>query len=152
MDIERIQTLVQLMVDNDLAEIAIRSGEEHIRLRRGTTRVAVTPAPAAVVAAPAAEVPAVPPPAPPPAPAPAEDLVAITSPMVGTFYAAPSPDSPPYVSVGKEIGEDTVVCIVEAMKVMNEIKAEVRGTIARILVNNGQAVEYGQPLFMVKKT
>ncbi|MCG3179067.1 MAG: hypothetical protein BIFFINMI_01398 [Phycisphaerae bacterium] len=79
-----------------------------------------------------------------------DDLVAITSPMVGTFYAAPSPDDPPFIKTGDNVDEETVVCIVEAMKVMNEIKAEVRGTIAKILVNNGEAVEYGQPVFMVK--
>jgi acetyl-CoA carboxylase biotin carboxyl carrier protein len=146
-DIERTQALVQLMVDNDLTEIDIRSGEEQVSLKRGLSGATVvqTVPPAVAVAAPATASPATPPP-------PADDLVAIPSPMVGTFYAAPSPDSASYVSIGSEIAEDTVVCIVEAMKVMNEIKAELRGTIAKILVNNGQAVEYGQPLFMVKKS
>lgn len=85
--------------------------------------------------------------------APAEDpnLSTITSPMVGTFYAAASPDSPSFVKVGQKTDADTVVCIIEAMKVMNEIQAELSGTIVECLVENGQAVEYGQPLFKVKK-
>ncbi len=77
-------------------------------------------------------------------------MVAIKSPMVGTFYAAPNPDSDAYVAVGTVVGDDTVVCIIEAMKVFNEIRAETAGTIARILVTNGQVVEFGQALFMVK--
>jgi acetyl-CoA carboxylase biotin carboxyl carrier protein len=78
------------------------------------------------------------------------NLHKITSPMVGTFYAAPSPDAPPYVKVGDKVKEDTVVCIVEAMKLFNEIEAEVKGEIVEVLVENGQLVEYGQPLFLVK--
>ena len=81
---------------------------------------------------------------------PASNLREITSPMVGTFYAAPSPDSPPYVTVGQEVTEDTVVCIIEAMKVMNEIKAEVRGVIAETVADSGKPVQFGQPLFRVK--
>lgn len=81
---------------------------------------------------------------------PASTLREITSPMVGTFYAAPSPDSPNYVSVGQEVTEDTVVCIIEAMKVMNEIKAEVRGVIAEVVADSGKPVQFGQPLFRVK--
>ena len=77
-------------------------------------------------------------------------LVAIESPMVGTFYSAPNPDTPAFVSVGSAIGPDSVVCLIEAMKVFNEIKAEVNGTIERILVNNGDAVEFGQKLFLVR--
>jgi acetyl-CoA carboxylase biotin carboxyl carrier protein len=147
MDIERIKELVKLMADNDLSEIHIHSGEERICLKRPGANapavIAAAPmaAPAAAPAAPAAAAPV----------APADDLVPICSPMVGTFYAASSPDSPPFISIGSEVAEDTVICIVEAMKVMNEIKAELGGTVAKILVNNGQAVEFGQPLFLVKK-
>jgi acetyl-CoA carboxylase biotin carboxyl carrier protein len=79
-----------------------------------------------------------------------ENLHKITSPMVGTFYAAPSPDAPPYVKVGDKVQKDTVVCIIEAMKLFNEIEAEVNGEIVEVLVQNGQLVEYGQPLFLVK--
>ena len=80
----------------------------------------------------------------------AATLREITSPMVGTFYSAPSPESPAYVSVGQEVSEDSVVCIIEAMKVMNEIKAESRGTIAEIVAENAKPVQFGQPLFRVK--
>ncbi len=83
-------------------------------------------------------------------PAPSLALREITSPMVGTFYSAASPESPAYVTVGQEVSEDTVVCIIEAMKVMNEIKAECRGTIAEIVAENGKPVQFGQPLFRVK--
>jgi len=86
----------------------------------------------------------------PSAPQPDEDLVEIKSPIVGTFYVTPSPDSEPYVELGSAVRPQTVVCIIEAMKVMNEIKAEASGTIAEILVTNGQAVEYGQVLYRVK--
>jgi acetyl-CoA carboxylase biotin carboxyl carrier protein len=79
-----------------------------------------------------------------------ENLHKITSPMVGTFYAAPSPDAPPYVKVGDKVKTDTIVCIIEAMKLFNEIEAEVNGEIVEVLVENGQLVEYGQPLFLVK--
>jgi acetyl-CoA carboxylase biotin carboxyl carrier protein len=81
---------------------------------------------------------------------PAEDVKYITSPMVGTFYRAPSPEAPPYVEIGKAVEEDTVVCIVEAMKVMNEIKAEVKGVIIEVLADNSKPVEFGQKLFVVK--
>jgi acetyl-CoA carboxylase biotin carboxyl carrier protein len=83
-------------------------------------------------------------------PSPSLALREITSPMVGTFYSAASPESPSYVTVGQEVSEDTVVCIIEAMKVMNEIKAECRGTIAEIVAENGKPVQFGQPLFRVK--
>jgi acetyl-CoA carboxylase biotin carboxyl carrier protein len=82
--------------------------------------------------------------------APDDDRITITSPIVGTFYSAPAPDKPPYVKAGDSVDEDTVICIVEAMKVMNEIKAEVRGTVVRVLVENATSVEYGQPLFEIK--
>jgi acetyl-CoA carboxylase biotin carboxyl carrier protein len=102
----------------------------------------------APVAAPAAA----PAPSAAPAAAPASDegLVAIESPMVGTYYASPSPDKPPFVSVGGQVGPNSVVCLVEAMKIFNEIKAERSGTIVKVLVQSGQAVEFGQPLFMIK--
>jgi acetyl-CoA carboxylase biotin carboxyl carrier protein len=89
-----------------------------------------------------------------PAAAPAETPVngeKITSPMVGTFYRSPAPDADPYVEIGARVEEDSVLCIIEAMKVMNEIKAEIRGTIVEILVENGEPVEFGQPLFVIKK-
>ena len=149
MDIDEIRELVRLMVDNDLAELDVSDGENKIKLKRGADGEPV------IVAAPG--------PLAPPAPAPvagqagnakpaavAEELIEIKSPMVGTFYDAASPDSEPYVSVASGVGADTVVCIVEAMKVMNEIKADCIGTIAEICVKNAQPVEYGQVLFRVK--
>ena len=85
-------------------------------------------------------------------PEPPENVEVITSPMVGTFYRAPAPDAKPFVEVGDEVGEDTVVCILEAMKVMNELKSGARGRVAAILVENGQPVEYDQPLFHIRKS
>ncbi|HJQ31525.1 MAG TPA: acetyl-CoA carboxylase biotin carboxyl carrier protein, partial [Pyrinomonadaceae bacterium] len=111
---------------------------------------AATPSAPAAGAQPAAEIG----PAPPPEPVKdelEEDYNLITSPIVGTFYRSPSPTADPFVKVGSQVEPDTVVCIIEAMKLMNEIQAETRGTIAKILVENGQPVEYGQPLFAVKK-
>jgi len=141
--VEEVRQLVQLMVDHELSEVDITDGARKILLKR---RAAVPPAP---VAAPAAPAPAAPSPPAAPEPAP-EELIEIKSPMVGTFYAAPSPDSDPYVAVGYEVDEDTVVCIVEAMKVMNEVRAECSWTIAEICIKNAQQVEYGQVLFRVR--
>lgn len=144
MDIEDIKQLVQLMVDNDLSELDVSDGERRISLKRGPTGLPVVAAGAMpAVAAPGAPAPAGP-------VAPAEVLLEIKSPMVGTFYAAPSPDSEPYVSVGAAVSDDMVVCVVEAMKVMNEIKAECAGTIVEVCVKSTQPVEYGQVLFRVR--
>ena len=155
-DIKKIKEIVEMMVANDLVEVEIIDGDNKILLKRPQPpQATVTHLPVMAPAMPPAAY-AVPTAAPSPAPAPApvsaaeEDLVDIKSPIVGTFYAAPSPDSEPYVKVGSDVNTETVVCIVEAMKVMNEIKAETTGTIAKIMVANGQAVEYGQVLFKVK--
>ena len=148
MDIEKIRELVEMMDVNDLTEIKIVDGETKIELKRGST---VISAPAAVVAAPAVAPAAAPAPAPAPvADAVDENLQEVTSPIVGTFYSAPAPDAAPFVKVGDQVTPDTVVCIVEAMKVMNEVKAEVSGTIKKILVENAQAVEFGQAMFLVE--
>jgi acetyl-CoA carboxylase biotin carboxyl carrier protein len=152
-DIRKLKELVRLMQTSDLTELDLRDKEEQVTIRRATAQAApqvVHAAPAMVhhaapVAAPAAPAPA--------AAAPASEdagLVAIESPMVGTFYAAAGPDKPAFAAVGAQIGPDSVVCLVEAMKIFNEIKAERSGTIAKILVKSGQAVEFGQPLFMIK--
>jgi len=150
-DVRKIRRLVALMNEHDLSEIDLRQGDTRIKLRRGAEPVITTPVPRSAPAA--AGTPAVPPvaaaAAPSPAPAEDEHLKQITSPMVGTFYAAPDPDSPPYVKVGDHIGPDTTVCIVEAMKVFNQIPAEVAGKIVAVLVENGEPVEFGQPLFKV---
>jgi acetyl-CoA carboxylase biotin carboxyl carrier protein len=147
MDIEHIKNLIQLMVENDLSRLELREGETHILLRRGHPPVVSAPAVGPIV--PAAPVVAAPPAEPgAPPPAEAEELF-IRSPMVGTFYAAPDPESPPFIKVGDPVNQETVVCLVEAMKVFNEIKAEVAGRIMRVLVNNAEAVEFDQPLFAV---
>jgi acetyl-CoA carboxylase biotin carboxyl carrier protein len=147
MNIDEIRQLVQLMVDNDLDELDITEGENKIKLRRNASGQVVAVAPAAAVPAVAAAAPAA---APAEAPPAEEELLDIKSPMVGTFYAASSPDADAYVTVGSKVGEDTVVCIVEAMKVMNEVKAECAGEIVELRVKNAEPVEYGQVLFRVR--
>ena len=147
MELEEIRRVIDLMRENDLAEFELEQEGLRIRIRRGPETVVQANG---VYQAPAA--PGV------PAPddngsaaAPPDDgSVEIVSPIVGTFYRAPSPDSPPYVDLGSQIDAESVVCIVEAMKVMNEIKSEVRGSIVEILVENGAPVEFGQPLFRVR--
>jgi acetyl-CoA carboxylase biotin carboxyl carrier protein len=156
-DIRKLKELVRLMVENDLTELDLRDSEEQVTVRRPNANL---PPPA--IAAPVQMY--HPPQAAPPAAAahaaasPAASartdsdagLHRIESPMVGTFYAAGNPDSPPFVSVGTAISPDKTVCIIEAMKIFNEIKAECAGTIERVLVKNGEAVEFGQALFLVK--
>lgn len=143
-----VQNLMEMMSAHEVTEIDIKDGVRKISLKRGGLVVPMMSAPvaapmhyAAPATAPAAEA---------KESAPAEKFIEITSPMVGTFYAAPSPDSEPFVETGTKINPNTVVCIVEAMKVMNEIKAEVSGTIVEICVKNAEAVEYGQVMFRVK--
>ena len=152
-DLRKIRRLVELMKEHDLGEIDLRQGDTRIQLRRGGGMVQAGGASAAVFSAPqvvAAEgAKPQPPPAPASPPAEAEQLAVIKSPMVGTFYAAPDPDSPPYAKVGDHVGPETTVCIVEAMKVFNQIPAEVSGKIVSVLVENGEPVEFGQPLFKV---
>jgi len=153
MEINEIKKVVKLMKDNDLSEFALEEENFKLQLKRGgdtvtqvvsAPQMVAAPAVAPAAAAPAAAAPVA------EAPAAADDgLIEITSPMVGTFYSSPSPDTDAFASVGTEIGEDSVVCIVEAMKVMNEIKAEVKGTIKKILVDNATPVQFGQPLFLV---
>ena len=138
------------MRKNDLSVFKMEKEGFKITLKKGTDfqPVITTAAPVAL----AAPVAAAPVSAPAAAPAPKEpsNLIEITSPMVGTFYSAPSPDSPAYVTVGQDVSEDTVVCLIEAMKVMNEIKAETRGVVAEIVAENGKPVQFGQVLFRLK--
>ena len=145
-DIEAIKDLVRLMVENELSELDVSDGDNKIRLRRGPGGevVALTPA-AAVQMVPAAALEAAPAPAPP-----VEELLEITSPMVGTFYTSAGPDSDAFAAVGTSVGPDSVVCIVEAMKVMNEIKAECAGEIVEVCVTDTDPVEFGQVLFRVR--
>lgn len=148
MNLELIEKLIQLLENSSLNQLEVEQEGFRVSLQKqaagGVFSTLYPPAPtAAAPAAPAAES------LPPSLPTP-ETGKAIEAPMVGTFYRAPSPDAPSYVDVGSSVSEDTVVCILEAMKVMNEIKAGVRGTIDKVMVENGQPVEYGQPLFTVK--
>ncbi len=154
MDLKEIKQVLKLMDTHGLTEFRLEREDEKILLRRqGNEMIAAplgtvvqTPAPQAVITTPAA---------PEGEAAPEEkkaddSLQVITSPMVGTFYISSSPESEPYASVGDTVGSDTTVCIVEAMKIMNEIKAEISGTIEQICVQNGQPVEFGQELFKVR--
>ena len=148
-DIRKLKELVRLMVENDLSELDLKDKEETVTVKRGGSGgapvvyaapvVAAAPVAAtAPVAAPAAAVAAVP------------ALPAIESPMVGTFYLSAGPDKPAFVSVGSTVGPDTTVCLIEAMKIFNEIKAEASGTVEAVLVKSGQPVEFGQPLFRIR--
>ncbi len=139
------------MRKNSVSEFELEKQDFKIRLKRGTNGGAATTyeeAPAVTYIQPAAVIPAAP--APTPAPVPATNEVDIKSPMIGTFYRAPSPESAPYVEVGAEVNPETVVCIIEAMKVMNEIKAEAKGVVTQVLVENAKPVEFGQPLFKIR--
>lgn len=153
-DLEQVQRLIEMMEKNGLTEISLRRGDEYWRLRRGATVSPSTAPPLPVVPpvpSPVVPQPAVGAPAPPTAPASKDDgLLVIKSPTVGTFYAAQSPEDPPFVTVGSKVSPQTTVCLIEAMKVFNPIPAEVTGTIEAILVKNGDAVEFGQPLFKVR--
>lgn len=151
-DVRKVRRFVELMKEHELAEIDLRDGERRIRLRSGCD---VPPShsgfPAHAAAAPSATPGpgATSPPASDAASA-ASDALFVTSPMVGTFYTAANPDAAPFVKIGDQVGKDTVVCIIEAMKVFNEVPAEVNGKITSMLVENGDPVEYGQKLFRVE--
>jgi acetyl-CoA carboxylase biotin carboxyl carrier protein len=142
------------MKKSDLSEFEIQDQDFKLRIKRDLPGRAPIAAPAAPVAAAPAPVAAPAPAAAAPAPAaPAAadpSIKLVTSPMVGTYYATPSPENPPFVTVGSPIKADSVVCIIEAMKVMNEIQSEISGTVVECLVANGTSVEFGQPLFRVK--
>jgi acetyl-CoA carboxylase biotin carboxyl carrier protein len=161
MDVALLERMIKLMAANDLNTVDVRDGDKRVILKRGSVFVAPNVSSGAYAPAPqptmapqaggahgltsaAASGSAAP---------PADDtagLVAIKSPMVGTFYSAASPDAKPFVSVGSRVDDDTDVCIIEAMKVFNNIKAETRGTIQKVMVSNGETVEFGQVLFLVK--
>jgi acetyl-CoA carboxylase biotin carboxyl carrier protein len=160
-DLEFLERLIQAIDESSLDSIEIERGGTRVRLAKTPPTVQG----AAVAPAPVAPAPAAPPPPaaadPAPSAGPAEteeaepdvaasNLVEVTSPMVGTFYRAPAPDAPPYVDKGSTISEGDTLCIIEAMKLMNELEAEVSGTIREILVENAQPVEYGQVLFRVE--
>ena len=145
-NIDEIKELMALLEDSSLAVLEVEQGDCKVRLKKPAATVAAV-APAAVPAAAPAPAAA---PVPAPAAAPAESGKTINAPIVGVFYAAPSPDAEPYVSVGKKVKKGDVVCIIEAMKCMNEIQAEEDGEITAVLATNGELVEYGQPLFSIQ--
>ena len=165
-DIRKLKELVRLMVENDLSELDMKDQAETVTIKRGPAGGTVVNHQPVIYQGAGASAPHSAPPtraiAAAADEAPESDngtvtaapdtagLVAIESPMVGTFYSSPNPDAGPFISVGTSIGPDSVVCLIEAMKVFNEIKAETTGTIERILVNNGEAVEFGQKLFLVR--
>ena len=151
MDIRKVKKLIELLEESGIGEIEIKEGEESVRISRGVSGIPAGPASYA-----APPVPAAAPPAAAPAPTPeaggaAEEAAGhiVRSPMVGTFYRSPSPSSPAFVEAGKTVKPGDVLCIVEAMKMMNQIEADVAGTIEKVLVENGEPVEFDQPLFSI---
>ncbi len=154
MELKDIKAIIDLMKKNSITEFELEEKDSKLRLKRGLNGgVPVAPSEEAVPMMPmAAPVPMTPVAAPMPVAAPVVNTgeIDIKSPMIGTFYRSPSPESASYVEIGSEVNPETVVCIIEAMKVMNEIKAEVKGVVTQTLVENGKPVEFGQPLFKVR--
>jgi acetyl-CoA carboxylase biotin carboxyl carrier protein len=153
MDLRKLKTLIDLVSESNVSELEITEAEGKVRIVKsaGTVVQQYVPAPAAapVAGAPASAAPAAM--AELPAPAPAEPAGhVVKSPMVGTFYRAASPGAKPFVEIGSQVKEGETICIIEAMKILNEIEADKTGTVTRILGENGQAVEYGQPLFVIE--
>jgi acetyl-CoA carboxylase biotin carboxyl carrier protein len=151
MNLDEIKSILQLMEANKLVEFEYEDDGRRLKLRRAEDRVLTTAVPVAVPSAvPMAAVAAPAAPASGPDARPA-NVIEFKSPLVGTFYRSAKPDSDPFVNVGEEVGPEKVLCIIEAMKVMNEIKAEMSGVVREILVKNGQAVEFGEPMFLLEK-
>lgn len=165
MTVDEIKELIHVVNDSGIAELEVQRGDSRVRIRRSVLppaqEIVLSPAPAAVVAAPPPGQPVLSPtpgavqaslPAgsAPPEPAPADNAVFVKSPIVGTYYDATSPGSPPFVKVGDRVSPGQVLCIIESMKLMNEIEAEISGTILSKLVENGRPVEYGEALFAVQ--
>jgi acetyl-CoA carboxylase biotin carboxyl carrier protein len=151
MDLRKLKKLIDLVQESGIAELEITEGEEKVKIVRGGVVTVSAVAPSVVPAAPEARAAA---PAAAASPAPAESAAGqeghvVKAPMVGTFYRSPSPDAKPFVEVGQPIKEGDTICIIEAMKLMNEIEADAAGVVKAILVENGQPVEYGQPLFIL---
>ena len=144
MDLRKLKKLIDLVQESGIAELEITEGEEKVKIVKGgavsvsaAPTAALLPAPAVAPAAAAAE------------PEPVQEGHLVKAPMVGTFYRSPSPDAKPFVEVGQAVKEGDTICIIEAMKLMNEIEADASGVVKAILVENGQPVEYGQPLFIL---
>ena len=154
MDIRKIKKLIELLEESGIAEIEIKEGEESLRISRdGSSASPVVMQAPAPVAAPAAPAPAAPAPAAAPSEPAESELPAghtVNSPMVGTFFRAPSPSTPVFVEVGQTVSVGDTLCIIEAMKMFNQIEADKSGTVKAILVENGEPVEFGQPLFVIE--
>jgi acetyl-CoA carboxylase biotin carboxyl carrier protein len=150
MDIRKVKKLIELLEESGIAEIEISEGEESVRISRYPTGTGMMPAvqappPQYLSGPPAAQTPAATAP-----PAPASNEHTVTAPMVGTFYSAPAPGAKPFVDIGSEVREGDVLCIIEAMKMMNQIESDKGGRVAAVLVKNGEPVEFGQPLFIIE--
>jgi acetyl-CoA carboxylase biotin carboxyl carrier protein len=152
MDLRKIKTLIELLEQSGIAELEVKEGEESVRIARHSPAAPqhmmtyAPPLPAPPAPAPAAAAPAA---APGPAKPAASKGHAVKSPMVGTFYRAPSPGAKPFVEVGQTVKQGQTLCIIEAMKMLNQIEADASGVISEILIDNGQAVQFDQPLFMI---
>ena len=154
MDIRKVKKLIELLEESGISEIEISEGEESVRISRypkpGTVTTTVAPAAAAAAPPPASAVPAA-------ATAPAESAAPplrgqqVTAPMVGTFYSGPAPGAKPFVEIGTEVKPGDTLCVIEAMKMMNQIESEFAGRVVSILVENGSPVEFGQPLFVIEE-
>ena len=150
MDLRKLKKLIDLVEESGIAEIEVTEGEEKVRITRATAAQPVFAAPAAIAPVAAAPVAAAPASAVSAAPAVRDLSNAQKSPMVGTFYRAPGPNAPAFVEIGQQVKAGDTLCIIEAMKLMNEIEAEKSGVIKEILVDNGTPVEYGEPLFIIE--
>jgi acetyl-CoA carboxylase biotin carboxyl carrier protein len=142
MDLRKLKTLIDLVSESNISELEITEADGKVRIVKAEPPTAMAALPAQPIAALA--------PAPAAAAAPVEPGHTVKSPMVGTFYRSPSPDAKAFVEVGQTIKEGEPICIIEAMKIMNEIEADKSGTVTRVLCENGQAVEFGQPLFVIE--
>ena len=159
MNLRELKELIEFLIEKDIAEFELERGDVKVRIKRGaeppahapTDRIiTVHPAPVSAIQVSSGSPPAAEPPAAVSAPVPEEELHLVRSPIVGTYYESPSPGSPPFVKPGDTVEAGQVLCIVEAMKLMNEIEADVAGEIVKMLVKNGQPIEYGQELFAIR--
>ena len=149
MDLRKLKKLIDLVQESGIAELEITEGEEKVKIVKGGAVSVMTSAAPAAAPAPAAAMEAKPAATPPAEPTAGQEGHVVKAPMVGTFYRSPSPDAKPFVEVGQSVKEGDTICIIEAMKLMNEIEADASGVVKAVLVENGQPVEYGQPLFIL---
>src|SRR5580700_829508 len=154
MNQKEIKELIELLVEKDITEFELERGDMKLHVKRGNSAAQIVqvahPLPVAMASAPSVPAPSSAT-APPPAEAADADLFIVKSPIVGTYYEAPSPGTPPFVKIGDTVKEGQVLCIIEAMKLMNEIEAEVSGVLVKAFISNGSPVEYGLPLFGIRK-